>query len=54
MAVKARKGLSGTIHIAGKPKRTRIGDGWRVRCRVFSGRTKRSSARKKYRGQGKG
>lgn len=54
MAVKARKGLSGTLFLPGKPKRTRIGDGWRVRSRVCSGRTKRSSPRKKYRGQGKG
>jgi len=54
MAVKAKKGLSGSTHIGGKPKRTRIGDGWRVRSRIFSGRTKRSNARKKYRGQGKG
>jgi hypothetical protein len=54
MAAKARKGLNGTLHLSGKPKRTRIGDGWRVRSRVCSGRTKRSNPRKKYRGQGKG
>jgi len=35
------------------PKRTRIGDGRRVRTRLNQGRTKRSSPRKPYRGQGK-
>jgi len=36
------------------PKRTRIGDGRRVRTRLAQGRTKRSPSRKFYRGQGKG
>jgi hypothetical protein len=47
------KSLTGNIHKEAAPKRTRIGDGRRIRSRVFSGRTKRASARKAYRGQGK-
>ena len=35
------------------PKRTRIGDGRRVRTRLDQGRTKRSPSRTTYRGQGK-
>lgn len=45
--------FSGADFIGGKPKRTRIGDGRRVRSQKSSGRTKRSSDRKVYRGQGK-
>lgn len=37
----------------GPPKRTRIGDGKRVRTRLNQGRTKRSPSRKPYRGQGR-
>ena len=47
------KSLTGNIHKEAAPKRTRIGNGRRIRSRVFSGRTKRASARKAYRGQGK-
>lgn len=35
------------------PKRTRIGEGRRVRTRLNQGRTKRSPPRKPSRGQGK-
>lgn len=35
------------------PKRTRIGDGRRVRTRLNQGRTKGSPSRKPYRGQGR-
>lgn len=47
------KSISGIDFVSGSPKRTRIGDGRRVRSQKFSGRTKRSSNRKVYRGQGK-
>jgi len=46
--------MMGGAFIEGKPKRTRIGNGRRVRNIKNSGRTKRSSPRKTYRGQGKG
>ena len=39
--------------IESTPKRTRIGDGRRVRTIKNAGRTKRSSPKKTYRGQGK-
>ena len=37
----------------GSPKRTRIGDGRRVRTNLNQGRIKRSPSRKPYRGQGR-
>jgi len=43
-----------TVFESAPPKRTRIGDGRRVRTRLAQGRTKRSPKRKFYRGQGKG
>jgi|DEB0MinimDraft_6_1074348.scaffolds.fasta_scaffold03597_2 hypothetical protein len=49
----ARKSLTGGSFVEGKPKRTRIGNGRRVRTIKVTGRTKRSSGRKIYRGQGK-
>lgn len=49
-----KKSLSGVKFVESKPKRTRIGDGRRVRCNSASGRTKRSPNKKVYRGQGKG
>jgi len=47
------KSISGINFVNGAPKRTRIGDGRRVRSQSSTGRTKRSSNRKVYRGQGK-
>lgn len=41
-----------TIFESAAPKRTRIGDGRRVRTNRNQGRTKRSSPQKRYRGQG--
>lgn len=38
---------------SGPPKRTRIGDGKRVRTNNNQGRTKGSPSQKPYRGQGK-
>lgn len=49
----AKKAFSTSVHVPGHPKRTRIGNGLRVRNRVWTGRTKRSSPRKVYGGQGR-
>lgn len=48
------RSFSGADFIGGQPKRTRIGNGRRVRTQKVTGRTKRSGGRKVYRGQGKG
>lgn len=42
-----------TVFESAPPKRTRIGDGRRVRTNRNQGRVKRSSPQKPYRGQGK-
>lgn len=47
------RSLTGNIFVIGSPKRTRIGNGRRVRSNTSSGRTKRSPNKKLYRGQGK-
>lgn len=45
---------SSTVFESAPPKRTRIGDGRRVRTNKNQGRVKRGSPRKPYVGQGKG
>lgn len=42
-----------TVFESAPPKRTRIGDGRRVRTNRNQGRVKRSSPKKAYRGQGR-
>jgi len=41
-----------TVFESAPPKRTRIGEGRRVRTNRNTGRVKRSSPQKRYRGQG--